>query len=201
LVLEAFDSYWRKKPGIKTLVFKVVPDDATRLAALKGGEVDVAYGLSGALAEEVKRTPGLALKAAKIPVTNWLVFPDQSDPQAPLTRPPLPAGRQSRHQPRGHQHRGLSRSRPRLVELHPPQPGVLLGSALLSVRSEAGARAPRRGGLSERLRGGGTPQRAPRRHRHPRAPGPPPQPRGDPQHASPPPAGPPPPPAPRPNPP
>jgi len=83
LVLEAYDGYWRKKPAIKTLIFKVVPDDATRLAALKRGEVDVAYGLSGAIAEEVKRTPGLALKAAKIPVTNWLVFADQTDPKSP----------------------------------------------------------------------------------------------------------------------
>ena len=83
LVLEAFDGYWRKKPTIKTLVFKVVPDDATRLAALKRGEVDVAYGLSGALAEEVKKTPSLTLKAAKIPVTNWLVFADQTDPKSP----------------------------------------------------------------------------------------------------------------------
>src|SRR5262245_23585517 len=41
------------------------------------------YGLSGALAEEVKRTPGLSLKAAKIPVTNWLVFADQADPKSP----------------------------------------------------------------------------------------------------------------------
>jgi len=83
LVLEAFDGYWRKKPAIKTLVFKVLPDDATRLAALKRGEVDVAYGLTGALAEEVKRTPGLTLKAAKIPVTLWLVFADQTDPRSP----------------------------------------------------------------------------------------------------------------------
>jgi peptide/nickel transport system substrate-binding protein len=82
LVLEAFDGYWRAKPGIKTLIFKVVPDDATRLAALKRGEVDVAYGLAGALAEEVKRTPGLTLKAAKIPVTNWLIFADQTDPKS-----------------------------------------------------------------------------------------------------------------------
>jgi peptide/nickel transport system substrate-binding protein len=83
LVLEAFDGYWRKAPAIKTLVFKVIPDDATRLAALKRGEVDVAYGFSGALAEEVRRTPGLTLKAAKIPVTNWLVFADQADPKSP----------------------------------------------------------------------------------------------------------------------
>jgi peptide/nickel transport system substrate-binding protein len=83
LVLEAFLGYWRKAPAIKTLVFKVIPDEATRLAALKTGEVDVAYGIAGTLAEEVRRTPGLALKAAKIPVTNWMVFADQADPKSP----------------------------------------------------------------------------------------------------------------------
>ena len=83
LVLEAYEGYWRKAPAIKTLVFKVIPDDATRLAALKTGEVDVAYGIAGTLAEEVRRTPGLALKAAKIPVTNWMVFADQLDPKSP----------------------------------------------------------------------------------------------------------------------
>ncbi|HEX9125094.1 MAG TPA: ABC transporter substrate-binding protein [Methylomirabilota bacterium] len=83
LVLEAFPGYWRKAPAIKTLVFKVIPDEATRLAALKTGEVDVAYGIAGTLAEEVRRTPGLALKAAKIPVTNWMVFADQLDPKSP----------------------------------------------------------------------------------------------------------------------
>jgi peptide/nickel transport system substrate-binding protein len=83
VVLEAFPGYWRKAPAIKTLVFKVIPDESTRLAALKTGEVDVAYGIAGALAEEIKRTPGLALKAAKIPVTNWMVFADQADPKSP----------------------------------------------------------------------------------------------------------------------
>ncbi len=83
LTLEAFDGYWRKAPAIKTLVFKVIPDDATRLAALKRGEVDVVYGLSGPLAEEVKRNPELTLKAAQIPVALWLVFADQTDPRSP----------------------------------------------------------------------------------------------------------------------
>jgi peptide/nickel transport system substrate-binding protein len=83
LVLEAHDRYWRKTPIVKTLVFRVIPDDATRLAALKRGEIDIAYGLVGELAEEVRRTPGLTLKAAQIPVTLWLVFADQGDPKSP----------------------------------------------------------------------------------------------------------------------
>jgi len=60
LVLEAFDQYWRKTPSVKRMVLKVIPDDATRLAALKRGEVDMAQAMWGALAEEVRRTPGLS---------------------------------------------------------------------------------------------------------------------------------------------
>ena len=83
LVLEAYDGYWRKPPVVKTLVFKVIPDDATRLAALRRGEVDVAYGLTGPLAEEVRRSPGFRLKSAEIPVSLWLVFTDQDSPKSP----------------------------------------------------------------------------------------------------------------------
>ena len=50
LVLEAFDGYWRKTPNVKRLVMKSIPDESTRLAALKGGEVDIAYSIRGELA-------------------------------------------------------------------------------------------------------------------------------------------------------
>src|SRR5215470_1614232 len=55
LTLEAFDGYWRKVPSVKTLVWKVIPEESTRLAALKRGEVDIAYSITGPLAEELKR--------------------------------------------------------------------------------------------------------------------------------------------------
>src|SRR5262249_2755293 len=66
LVLEAFDGYWRKSPSVKRLIFKVVSDETTRLAALKRGEVDVVYSIRGELAEELQRTPGLTLKPTVI---------------------------------------------------------------------------------------------------------------------------------------
>ena len=59
LVFEAFDQYWRKTPSVKRLVFKSIPDEATRLAALKRGEIDIVYSIRGELAEELQRTPGL----------------------------------------------------------------------------------------------------------------------------------------------
>ena len=83
LVLEAFDGYWRKAPALKRLVFKAIPDEATRLAALKRGEVDVAYGMSGALAEEIRRTPGLTLKPVAGQVVDWVNFTDQWDTKSP----------------------------------------------------------------------------------------------------------------------
>jgi peptide/nickel transport system substrate-binding protein len=83
LVLEAFDQHWRKTATVKRLVLRVMPDDATRLAALKRGEVDIAYAIRGPLAEELRRNAGLTLKPVLAQVTHWLYFPDQWDPKSP----------------------------------------------------------------------------------------------------------------------
>jgi peptide/nickel transport system substrate-binding protein len=83
LVLEAFEQYWRKVPNVKRLVLKVIPDETTRLAALKRGEVDIAYALWGAVAEEVQRTRGLTLHPTVVQATFWLYFADQWDPKSP----------------------------------------------------------------------------------------------------------------------
>src|SRR5438309_4672036 len=83
LVLEANESYWRKTPSVKRLILRSVPDDTTRLAMLKRGEADIAYSLRGPLGEEVRRTPGLTLKAAIPTFTEWLVFVEQWDPKSP----------------------------------------------------------------------------------------------------------------------
>src|SRR5215470_15302068 len=83
LVLEAFEPYWRKKPLVKRLVFKVIPDESTRLAALKAGEIDVAYSVRGELAEKLRSTPGLSLKPAVVQGSFCLYFPDQWDQKSP----------------------------------------------------------------------------------------------------------------------
>ncbi|MDP2332097.1 MAG: ABC transporter substrate-binding protein [Reyranella sp.] len=83
LVMEAFDGYWRKMPTVKRLVFRTVPEEGTRLAALKRGEVDMAYSIRGELAEELRKTPGLTLKSVVIQAPFWLYFADQWDPKSP----------------------------------------------------------------------------------------------------------------------
>ncbi len=52
LVLEAFDDYYEGPPAIKEVIFRVIPDEAARAAALQAGEVDIAT-LSAEQAEVV----------------------------------------------------------------------------------------------------------------------------------------------------
>jgi peptide/nickel transport system substrate-binding protein len=82
-VLEAFDGYWRKSPGVKRVVMRVIPDESTRLAALQRGEVDIAYSIRGELADSIRRTPGLSLKPVVAQAPNWVYFPEQWDPKSP----------------------------------------------------------------------------------------------------------------------
>jgi peptide/nickel transport system substrate-binding protein len=83
LTVEAYEGYWRKTPSVKRLVFRSVPDESTRVAMLKRGEADVVYSIRGPNGEEVKRTPGLTLKATYPTFTQWVVFTEQWDPKSP----------------------------------------------------------------------------------------------------------------------
>jgi peptide/nickel transport system substrate-binding protein len=83
LTLEAFDGYWRKVPSVKRLVLRSLPDESTRAAALKKGDVDISFFLNGPVAEDVRRTPGLKLLAVRSHGLFFLDFPDQWDAASP----------------------------------------------------------------------------------------------------------------------
>jgi peptide/nickel transport system substrate-binding protein len=46
LEFEAFDDYWGGKPAIKHVIYRVLPDEASRSAAYRAGEVDIAQTIS-----------------------------------------------------------------------------------------------------------------------------------------------------------
>ena len=87
LVMEATEGYWRKSPEVKRLIWRVIPDETTRLAALKRGEVDIAYSVRGELAEELRRSPGLTLRPVVINSPFWIYFADQWDSRSPWSDP------------------------------------------------------------------------------------------------------------------
>jgi peptide/nickel transport system substrate-binding protein len=75
VVFEAYPEYWRKTPHVKRLVMKGIPEPTTRLAMLKRRDADVAYGMYGAVAEEIQRDPTLKLQPTTVsPTTQWVMF-------------------------------------------------------------------------------------------------------------------------------
>jgi ABC-type dipeptide transport system, periplasmic component len=83
LMLEAFEGYWRKAPSVKRLVMRSIVDEATRAAALRAGEVDIAYLLTGPTAESIQKLSGYKVVAPLLSGAFWLELPDQWDPKSP----------------------------------------------------------------------------------------------------------------------
>src|SRR5207247_3013854 len=83
LVVEAFPDYWKKAPSVKRIVMRSIPDEATRAAAVKTGEVDVGYLFGGAIAEELKRSPGIKVVAPLLYGMYWVDFLDRYDQKSP----------------------------------------------------------------------------------------------------------------------
>jgi peptide/nickel transport system substrate-binding protein len=83
LTVDAFPDYWRKAPSVKRLVMRSIPDESTRAAAVKTGEVDLAYLFGGAIAQDLQRTAGIRVVAPLLYGVYWLDFLDQWDPKSP----------------------------------------------------------------------------------------------------------------------
>lgn len=83
IVFEAYEGYWRKQPDVKRLVIRSVPDATTRYAMLSRGDADIAYVMSGLLAEQVTATEGLNIESADSTAALWLTLTEQFDPDSP----------------------------------------------------------------------------------------------------------------------
>lgn len=69
--LEAFEDYFDGTPKVKTLIWRVLPEDVTRLAALRTGEIDIGCQLPVEAIEEIEGEPNLYL--SKVPM-NQVVY-------------------------------------------------------------------------------------------------------------------------------
>src|SRR6266581_470549 len=74
VVLEANTAWWRGEPKVKTVVFRPIPDDAVRVAALQNGEIDVAVNIPPHLAAIIDKHPKLFLSTAPSIRTIQLMF-------------------------------------------------------------------------------------------------------------------------------
>jgi len=83
--LEANARYWRGAPRVKKLVFRPIPDDAVRVAALQNGEVDVAVNIPPDLATIIGNHPKLYMSTApSVRTIQLLYYTHQFDAQHKL---------------------------------------------------------------------------------------------------------------------
>ena len=64
--LVRFDGFWGPKPGIKRLVFKLIPDPSSRVNAILAGEVDIVDYIPTTDVERLKKNPGLIVKPVPV---------------------------------------------------------------------------------------------------------------------------------------
>jgi peptide/nickel transport system substrate-binding protein len=80
IVMEAFPGYWNGAAKIKAVVFKPIPDDAVRVAALQNAEIDVAVNIPPHLGGIIEKHPKLFLSTApSIRTIQLMIYTHQMD--------------------------------------------------------------------------------------------------------------------------
>jgi peptide/nickel transport system substrate-binding protein len=91
-VLEANDQWWGGPPAIKTLIFRSIPEDATREAALRAGEIDLAVNMPPHVLPTIQKDPKLYVSTAPSARTIFIPiythrFDAEHRPVAPVEGP------------------------------------------------------------------------------------------------------------------
>jgi peptide/nickel transport system substrate-binding protein len=81
ITLTANPSYWGGTPKFKTITYRIIPDDAARIAALEAGEVDLITGVLPSALTRLKGNSSVQLITTPI-LRQVAVFFDVSSPQA-----------------------------------------------------------------------------------------------------------------------
>ncbi|MCL6449285.1 MAG: ABC transporter substrate-binding protein [Armatimonadetes bacterium] len=77
------DDYWGGKPKLEKVIFKVIPDPSTRLAALQTGEIQAVADVGGILPEQagvIKGDSNLVLLSRPVTTTHYLLFNNKKPP-------------------------------------------------------------------------------------------------------------------------
>jgi peptide/nickel transport system substrate-binding protein len=80
VVMERFDDYWGGAPDlepmepacVRQVIFRVISEGSTRVAALLAGEVDVIQALPAVLVETLDQMPGIQVKSAPSTQPKWM---------------------------------------------------------------------------------------------------------------------------------
>ena len=86
MVLNANPKYFFGEPRIQTVVFKVIPDASTRLAAFFSGTIDLMRGISPEEVPVIKADSRLRIYTVPITRFQWFYLSDALNPESPLSK-------------------------------------------------------------------------------------------------------------------
>lgn len=73
------EDYWGVKPAYEKVTFRIMPDPASRMAALLGGDVDIVEGFSPSSVETLEARDGFYVAKRASARTLWLYVDTQND--------------------------------------------------------------------------------------------------------------------------
>jgi peptide/nickel transport system substrate-binding protein len=87
ITLEANPTYWGGTPTIKNIVYRIIPDDAARVAALEAGEVDIAMLLPLTAAQRIQANTNVSMLSVNGLRQFLTMFETRTAAGAPLKDP------------------------------------------------------------------------------------------------------------------
>jgi peptide/nickel transport system substrate-binding protein len=87
VTLEANPDYWNGAPSIKSVVFRIIPEDATRIAALQTGNADLILAVPPINSPDLEATPDLTVAKTLIERISWIELQALSDSGRPTAKP------------------------------------------------------------------------------------------------------------------
>ena len=90
--LERYDGYWAGTPPLQTVVFRMMPEPSTRIAALLAGEVHIIHAVPPDLVDRIDSVPGVSVHTG----LGTRSAGGAEQPRAAVQRPQHPPGAQPR---------------------------------------------------------------------------------------------------------
>lgn len=78
--MEAFKEYFAGAPKVDGIVFRAIPEDTSRLAALETGEVDIIYGMPAISAQTIEANENLNLISQPTTSTEYITLNTEKAP-------------------------------------------------------------------------------------------------------------------------
>ena len=80
LSLTAYEDHWRGAPIIKDVVFRPIPEESTRVAALQAGDVDLITNVPAFRQEELQSLSGVEVRAVPSTFFQYVAFDGTKNP-------------------------------------------------------------------------------------------------------------------------